>query len=99
MKRLNSSTDACEEDKADIHKMVEHLLAKEVSKGRAVKYIYHLLVLDRVAGKPFKSLRKEDIKRLVSWIRASDYTDHTKHDYRIVLKKFYQWLRGYRGGA
>jgi len=69
-------------------------LAKGVSKGRAVKYIYHLLVLARVAGKPFKSLDREDIERLVSWINASDYTEHTKHDYKIILKKFYQWLRG-----
>ena len=94
LKRLYSSTDVCEEDKVNISRMVEHLLAKGVSKGRAVKYIYHLLVLARVAGKPFKSLRREDIERLVSWINASDYTDHTKHDYKVILKKFYQWLRG-----
>jgi len=94
LKRLYSSTDICEEDKTNISKMAEHLLAKGVSKGRAVKYIYHLLVLARVAGKPFKSLGREDIERLVSWINASDYTEHTKHDYKIILKKFYQWLRG-----
>ena len=94
LKRLYSSTDVCEEDKANISKMVEHLLAKGVSKARAAKYIYHLLVLARVAGKPFKSLGRKDIERLVSWINTSDYTEHTKHDYKIILKKFYQWLRG-----
>ena len=60
LKRLYSSTDVCDEDKTNIHKMVEHLLAKGVSKGRAVKYIYHLLVLARVAGKPFRRSRMEN---------------------------------------
>ena len=95
LKHLYSSTDIYEEDKVNISRMVEHLLARGVSKARAAKYIYHLLVLARVAGKPFKSLGREDIERLVSWINASDYTEHTKHDYyKIILKKFYQWLRG-----
>ena len=100
LKRLYSSTDVCEEDKTNISKMVEHLLSKGVSKARAAKYIYHLVVLARVTDKPFESLGRRDVERLVSWINASDYTDHTKHDYKIVLKKFYQWLRGLqRGGA
>jgi len=62
LKRLYSSTDICGEDKVNISRMVEHLLAKGVSKARAAKYIYHLLVLARAAGKPFKSLGREDIE-------------------------------------
>ena len=100
MKRLESSLDVRDEDKVNIWRFVEYLLAKGVSKARAVKYIYHLVVLARVTDKPFESLGRRDVERLVSWINASDYTDHTKHDYKIVLKKFYQWLRGLqRGGA
>jgi len=93
LKRLYSSTDVCQEDKVNISRMVEHLLAKGVSKGRAVKYIYHLLVLARMVSKPFESLGRRDIQHLVSRISASDYSENTKHDYKIILKKFYQWLR------
>ena len=94
MKRLESSLDVRDEDKADVLRFVDHLLAKGVSKARAVKYIYHLVVLARVTDKPFESLGRRDVERLVSWINASDYSENTKRDYKIVLKKFYQWLRG-----
>jgi hypothetical protein len=41
IKRLQSSSDVCGDDKASIMKLVKHLLAKGVSKPRAVKYINH----------------------------------------------------------
>jgi len=94
MKRLESSLDVREEDKVNIWRFVDHLLAKGVSKARAAKYIYHLVVLARATDKPFESLGRRDVERLVSWINASDYSENTKRDYKIVLKKFYQWLRG-----
>jgi len=94
MKRLESSLDVRDEDKVNIWRFVEHLLAKGVSKARAAKYIYHLIVMARVMDKPFESLGRRDVERLVSWINASDYSENTKRDYKIVLKKFFQWLRG-----
>ena len=94
VRRLNSSTDISESDKADIIKLVEHLRRRGISKLRAAKYIYHLLVLARIAGKPLRDLTKEDIERLVGWINGSKYAEETKHGYKVALKKFYQWLRG-----
>jgi len=94
MKRLESFLDVCEEDKVNIWRFVEYLLAKGGQQGRAVKYIYHLIVLARVTDKPFESLGRRDVERLVSWINTSDYSENTKRDYKIVLKKFFQWLRG-----
>ncbi len=59
LKRLQNSSDVCDEDKIRILEIVEHLLAKGVSKGRAAKYVYHLLVLARIVGKPFESLEEK----------------------------------------
>jgi integrase len=75
-------------------KLVKHLLAKGVSKQRAVKYINHLIVLARIAGKPLGQLDKKDMETLMGRINLSSYTDHTKHDYKIIVKKYFQWLRG-----
>jgi integrase/recombinase XerD len=94
IKRLQSAADICNNDKTSIIKMVETLLAKGVGKQRAVKYINHLTVLARMTGKPFDQLGKDDVQKLVIWINTANYTEHTKHDYRVILKKFYQWLRG-----
>jgi site-specific recombinase XerD len=94
LERLELERNICDENKQNIQKFVEHLFAKNISKPRIIKYINHLVVLARIASKPFQQLGKEDIERLVTQINIADYTEHTKRDYKIILKRFYQWLRG-----
>jgi site-specific recombinase XerD len=95
LNRLQSSSDINQSDKTCILKLVEHLLAKGVSKLRTVKYINHLIVLARMANKPLELLGREDVEELVRRINMASYTDHTKHDYKVILKKFFQWMRGF----
>jgi integrase/recombinase XerD len=92
--RLELDQNICEEDKQNIASFTEHLLVKGISKPRIIKYINHLAVLARIVRKPFQQLRKEDVERLVSRINAAGYTEHTRRDYKVILKKFYQWLKG-----
>jgi len=66
--RLSSDKGISECDKADIVRFVEHLQARNISKLRAAKYIYQLIVLARTASKPLEQLRKEDVERLVAHI-------------------------------
>ena len=73
---------------------MEHLLAKGVSKPRVIKYINQLAVLAGMIKKPFEQLKRRDIEELVRKINESDYSEHTKRDFKITLKRFYQWLRG-----
>ena len=94
MKRLQSSPDVSDDDKASIIGLVKYLLAKDVSKQRAVKYINHLIVSARMAGKPLGQLNRKDMETLISHINTVGYTNHTKHDYKIIIKKYFQWLRG-----
>jgi len=88
IRHLQSTPNVCEEDKTNILKLVEHLLAKGVSKPRAVKYINHLIILTRMAGKPLAQHMRRDVERLVSRINTADYTESTKYDYKIILTKF-----------
>ena len=80
--------------KSDIIRFVEHLQAKGLSKLRIAKYIHQLKVLAERAGKPLRRLGREDVEKLVAWINSSNYSEETKHSYKVALKKFYQWLRG-----
>jgi len=70
------------------------LLAKGISKQRAVKYVNHLIVLARIVAKPLAQLDKKDIENLISRINESGYSENTKHDIKIIFKKYFQWLRG-----
>jgi hypothetical protein len=93
LRRLQSAPDVSGEDKADIAELVEHLLVKGVSKQRSVKYINHLIVLSRVAGCVLGNLDRKGVEALVGRINAANYTEHTKHDYKVILKKYFQWIR------
>jgi integrase/recombinase XerD len=93
MKRLQEALDVADEDKASIEALVEHLLVKGVSKQRSVKYVNHLIVLARTAGCAMETLDRKGVEALVSCINAANYTEHTKHDYKVILKKYFQWLR------
>ena len=91
---MKSETDIRESDKTDIIKFVEHLQVSGISKLRTAKYVYHLIVLARTAGKPLRRLGKADAERLVAWLNSSNYAEETRHGYKVALKRFYQWLRG-----
>ncbi|MHA1832996.1 MAG: tyrosine-type recombinase/integrase [Candidatus Baldrarchaeia archaeon] len=73
---------------------VEYLLAKGVSKPRVIKYVNQLVVLARMTRKPFERLKRRDIEELVRKVNEADYSEHTKRDFKIILKRFYQWLKG-----
>lgn len=94
LRRLRSTPDIKDEDRTSITKLVEHLLAKGISKQRSVKYVNHLIVLARIAGKPLGQLDKKDMENLISRINESGYSENTKHDIKIIVKKYFQWLRG-----
>jgi integrase/recombinase XerD len=93
MRRLQESPDVSDADKASVASLVEHLLVKGVSKQRSVKYVNHLIVLARTAGCAMETLDRKGVEALVSCINAANYTEHTKHDYKVILKKYFQWLR------
>jgi integrase/recombinase XerD len=94
IKRLKSDPEILEEERTNILDLVQHLLAKGVGKPRAVKYINHMLVISR-NQKPLRQFDRKDVELLVSKINTSNYTAHTKHDYLIIIKKYFQWLLGF----
>lgn len=69
------------------------LLSEGVSEARVAKYLVYLRVLAQRLGKEFERATREDVEGLVLWVERSDYSPWTKHDYKVVLKRFYRWLR------
>jgi len=69
------------------------LFSKGLSAARVKKYLDHLRKIGEWLGKNLDEAEKEDIEELVYKIERSNYSPYTKHDYRVVLKRFYRWLR------
>ena len=60
-----------------------------------VKYLQTLRNLSQLLGKPFLKATKEDFVELVSKIeRNPEWTDWTKHDFKVILRRYYRWLKG-----
>jgi site-specific recombinase XerD len=44
--------------------------------------------------KNFDEANKNDIEQLINNLERSNYSAWTKHDYKVVIKRFYKWLNG-----
>ncbi len=89
--KLNKVRD---ENKEIILKFIKYLLAEGISKGRMAKYIYCLINIAKLLNKTFEDANKDDIVDVVSKIETNKkWSDWTKHEHKVVLRRFYKWLR------
>jgi len=98
--RLLQESKIPRQDKELILKFADVLRAERISLGRVAKYIYNLKVLSQMLIRQTKGVadldgvEKKTIDALIISINEnSKYTPHTKRDFIIALKRFYQWLR------
>jgi len=82
-----------EANKLQILKFLEDLTVLGFSKPRIIKYAEILLQLAKLMNTPFEKAEKADLFQVVKEIESRDYSDWTKRDFKIVLKKFFKWLR------
>jgi len=68
-------------------------VAEGLSLARLIKYLNTLKMISRRLNKPFTECRKEDIIGLIASLEQDDLSPWTKRDYKVVLKRFYKWLR------
>jgi site-specific recombinase XerD/uncharacterized OB-fold protein len=74
---------------------LEECLARGLSKNRVMFYLCRLRKLLQMVRKNFDEMNKDDVKNLVKEIEFSNYKQWTKQCYKITIKKFFQFIRGY----
>jgi site-specific recombinase XerD len=89
--KLMASDDA---NRDAIMEFIDFCKAKGIGKKRMVKYIYTLMNISQMLGKPFKEAGKQDIIRFLGRIEEHGFSEWTKHDYRVIVKRLYKWLEG-----
>ena len=80
-----------------INNFLVQLSAEGLGKSRQIKYLYTLGKLAKMLDKDFSKADKNDIVKLCSTINNLDLKEWTKHDYKVVIKRFYKWLRENEG--
>lgn len=68
-------------------------LSRGLSKARVLKYVTTLELIARLFGKPFEGATKGEIADFIRKIEDRGYSAWTKHDYKVILKLFYRWLK------
>jgi len=67
--------------------------AEGLSVKRVLKYFGALSKLATRFKTEFFKAGRPEVEAVVRTIEKSDYTEWTKHDYRVTLKRFFKWLR------
>jgi site-specific recombinase XerD len=60
---------------------------------RVLKYLYSLPLMAQWLGKDFQDADRADVEAVVNKIERSSYSEWSKHDFKVSLKKFFKWLR------
>jgi len=92
LKRIKLS-DFGEEDKILFDEYYRECIILSLSKARIAKYLNTLKRIRVMLSKPFKQVTKSDVRNLIHTIESRNYSDWTKHDYKIIFKIFFRWLK------
>jgi len=74
-------------------KFLDHLGALGLSLGRIVKYAELLPPLLRIINFDPTKATRQDVEGIVAWINSQPYKEWTRHDYKLVLRKFIQYAK------
>ena len=94
IERLNTLSPS---NKKDIEKFCTSILTQGLSQATFYKYLERLPQLAILLGKDFRDATKEDIQNLFEkMVMEKDYSKNTVGGYQILIRRFYQWLCGYK---
>jgi len=76
-----------------ITEFISFLAVNDIGNARQKKYKYTLDKITTMIDTPLDRVtKKKDIEELLSSIDNNGFSEWTKHDYRVCIKKFYTWL-------
>lgn len=82
-------------NKNSIEKFIAHCQIMGLSDARIIRYYYAFKYFNIFFEKDFNAATKEDVEAVVAKINSKEtWSPTTKHDMRVMLKRFYKWLYG-----
>jgi len=78
-----------------IRRFMEYCFSTGLCPARVYKYVQTLARVSRFMQKDFMEVTREDVERFVASLeRNRRLSAWTKQNYKVVLKKFFKWLKG-----
>lgn len=95
VKRVEESTlSVC--NKETILQFKDYLLSEGIGYAKISKYLYDLRQYGQFLEKPFAEANEQNIRSFVSYINQKDLSEHTRRELKLIIRKFYCYLRGYK---
>ena len=88
--RFLRNSEISERNKELIEKFCNDCFAQNITPGKVQKYAYILRKVAEWMGKDFESATEDHLKRVITMINTSPFTDWTKYDYKRSIKKFFR---------
>lgn len=105
-RRLERTIQKIEElniSKSNKERLIEfknYCLANNVGKNKTSRYLYDLMHIAEWLNKPFEKANRKDIEKIMIKLEEAkgeqtnkSFSEWTKRGYRIIIRKFYKWLR------
>ncbi len=93
--RLERNGDVASGARVAIRGLVEDLASRGLSAHRQIWYINNLLPVAEALGSRFMDPSENDVKAYLAGVeRRDDFSDWSKADRRVAVKRFYKWLLG-----
>jgi len=91
--------DTTHKNREYILSFINQLGAEGLTKIRQIKYLYAFGTVCKLLGnkKEFHDLTKQDIINYCNKVNNAKYTEWTKRDFKIIIKRFMKWLREQEG--
>jgi integrase len=64
-----------------------------LSTARVIKFLQGLIYIGKWLDKDFERATKKDIQNLLGEIERKNYSEWTKHDFKVIIKKFWRWMK------
>ncbi|ETA68863.1 site-specific recombinase XerD [Methanolobus tindarius DSM 2278] len=84
-------SDISDTNKSLIQSFVHFCVVTGIGEHRILKYISTLKCIAISIQTDFDKVDLECLQSYVATLEQSDYSEHTKHDYKVTIKKFYRW--------
>jgi integrase/recombinase XerD len=93
VKRIKEDGAISERNKKFIFDFVDDCFSNGLTVARVTKYLLFLIKTVNGLKKDFDRVTREDMKRFFIEVERSDYSEWTKNDMRVIVKRFWKWLK------
>lgn len=89
-----SRSDLSEENKKLIMQFHDNCFTESLSLSKIERYLYDLFHYAIMLNKNLMDATREDIKSIVAQIEKKEWSPHTKHAFKVMIRKFYKSMEG-----